>query len=559
MATVSEVITDLGRKLGRFATGKAPAGEDALVQFAGLAWGFVSAAYEQTESQRGEVQKLRDFYNGEQILGTGLNAGQYYIPEWPDETDDDIETRATRMDALAWNRVRDGIHTHADALYAWGRERAISREIRWPEGTTISEADQKWLDEFFRERFWRLNSYHHFMWDLWKTVGSERSALVMGMWLDAKARRLKRFPAGVSREGMKDRGVVWLSVLDNLQSIALPDATQDRELGAVIRWYTDPDDQDPRRVASPASPGDRWTITELITDTLWLRWKGRELVAHQWGFENRYGDVRTMFAWVRNPADIADSEDALAAQILLLEDIYSGWEIKRNHAFPETLYRGYEPPTREENGRRVLLRGPNVAHVASDPSADIIKVGPPSDLSDVGVGHDQIHQMLDEAMGLSEIERGGGQGLGQLRSAPAIGRMQSKSERRRRRKILAAEKGEHDIFSAVRDIAVYHAFGADEREAFADADLIVTFPEDAFTLDPYTIVQKDAAEIAAGLSTREDQVRRRNPELSEKEVEEKVRQIEADLESAQQSKGGEPTPIDRSKAQSNPEPKSEGK
>lgn len=531
MASPIEILSDLGKRLGRLLGLSAPADAgEARNAFANVAWAFVKNAYAQTSERREHIQKLRDFYTGDQIIGTGLNEGDVYVPAWPDESDDDLDARAERMQAIAWNRIRDGIHTHADALYAWGRERAVSRDIRWPEGATVSAEDQKWLDTYFRDRFQQRNGFTQFMWELWAKVGAEQSAVVLGMWMDGKARRLKRFAAGVSVQDMKDRGLVWLETLDSLQVIALPHPDTPRELGAIIRWYSDPTEQS--AIASTPMPGDKDTITELITDTFWLRWKGTEMVPHAWGMENRYGDVRTLFSWIRNPADIADSEDALSAQVLLLEHLYSGWEIKRNHAFPETLYAGYEPPTREVNGRKVLLRGPNIAHSTTEKDAKILKVAPPAGIEDIGIGDAQMHSMIDEAMGLSAIERG--ENMGQLRSAPGIGRMQSKSERRRRRKILAAEKGEHDLFEMVRDQTVFHAISVDVnvREAFLDAQIIVTYPEDAFTLDPFTMAQKDQVEVTAGLTELRDQVKKRNPGLSDAEIEEKLKRIQKEQKTA---------------------------
>lgn len=541
MATLIETTLDLAKRLGRMVTGARPESDEALKAFADVAWKFVKNAYVETAEQRTETQKLRDFYNGDQITGTGLNEAETYVPVWPDETDEDLETRTERMQAIAWNRIRDGVFTHADALYAL----AVSREIRWADGAAISDGDKKWLDSYFRDRVQARNRYGQFMWDLWCMVGSERQAVVMGMWLDGTKRRLKRFPAGATREEMKDKGLVWLEALDNLQVIALPDSTQPRELGAVIRWYADP--QSTEAETTVAQPGAKNTITELITDTLWLRWRGTKLEPHMWGFENRYGDVRALFAWVRNPGQIADSEDALAAQVLLLEHLYGAWEIKRNHAFPETLYSGYEPPTREENGRKILLRGPNVAHVSPDPQAKITKVGPPAGLEDIGVADTQMHAMIDEAMGVSAIERG--EGLGQLRSAPAVGRVMGKSERRRHRKMVAAEAGENDLFSMIRDMTVFHTFDEEDRDAFLGSELIVTYPEDAFTLDAYSMAQKDLVEVTGGFSEIKDQVKKRHPNLSDEEIDAKVATIQKEMK-ARETRGTDQNPTSKSRSQS---------
>lgn len=542
---ISEIAGDLAKRLGQLLKGSTPSSEEAGRQFADVAWSFVKDAHQKTSGQRSEIQKLRDFYSGDQIIGTGLNNGQVYVPKWPDESEDELTTRTERMEAIAWNRIRDGVQTHADALYAWGKDRAIIREVKFPEGSEVSEADQKWFADYFR-KVQKKNGYKIFMWDLWCLVGSERSAVVMSMWLDGARRRARRFPAGASREDLKENGFVSLEILDNLQVIAIPSSVQTRELGAIIRWYFDPK-EDTAGSNPSTQPGQKDVVTEFITDTMWLRWRGTTIEPHTWGTENRYGDVRALFSWVRNPGDIADSEDALSGQVLLLEHLYSAWEIKRNHAFPETLYAGYDPPTREENGRKILLRGPNVAHSSPDKDSKILKVGPPAGLEDIGVADAQMHAMLDEALGVSAIERG--EGLGQLRSAPAVGRVMGKSERRRHRKIIGAERGETQIFEMVRDSTVYHAFGQDHLESFEDAELIVTYPEDAFTLDPYSMSQKDLTDMTAGVVELRDQVKKRNPDLSDEEIDAKVATIKKEVKDREQ-RGTDQSPTGRSRSQS---------
>jgi len=516
----------------------------------------IDEAYQSYAEHRGEIQKLRDFYNGDQIQGTGLNDGDYYIPDWPDENSDDKDTRARRMQDLAWNRVREGVLTHADALYASGVGVSVHRRIEWDEGATTSSDDREWLEGYFTNRFWRLNEISQFMWDTWKTVGAERSAVVMNLWLDAKARRLQPFSGeDTQRQVHQDRGSVWLERLDNLQVIPIPHPVTPRELGGVIRWYKRAtNDGLPVFTEHECYPGERGTVTELITDDLWLRWHGSKLDHHAWGTKNRYGDVRTLFTWFRNPSDIADSDDAAAAQLLLLENTYTNAEISRSHAFPETVYVAFEPPMREDSsGRQVLEKGPNVAYVAQDPNAKILKVAAPAGLSEVGLNDSRIHTMLDEALGLSQVDRNQAGGLGQLRSAPALGRLQGRSERRRRRKILAADKAERDLFKSVRDMTVYHCYPEEGREAFFDSRVIVTWPPEGFGVDTYTEAQKDQIETQAGLETRTEQLRKRHPEASEVELSEMADQIEKELEAKKEEVERKPDPNATLRSNAQPE------
>ena len=505
----------------------------------------VDEAYQNYADHREEIQKLRDFYNGDQIQGTGLNDGDYYIPSWPDEDSDEKKTRADRMQDLAWNRVRDGVLTHADALYASGVGVSVHRRIEWESWAKLPDVDRKWLEDYFVYRFWRLNEVSQFMWDTWRVVGAERSAVVMNLWLDAKTRRLRQFRGTDNdRQTQKDRGSVWLERLDNLQVIPIPHPTTPRELGGVIRWYRKAVDYDlPSFAEHECYPGSRGTITELITDDLWYRWNGNKLERHSWGTTNKYGDVRTLFTWLRNPSDIADSDDATAAQLLLLENTYTNAEISRSHAFPETVYVAFEPPMREDSsGKQILEKGPNVAYVAQDPQAKILKVAAPAGLGEVGLNDSRIHTMLDEALGLSQVDRNQAGGLGQLRSAPALGQLQGRSERRRRRKILAADKGERDLFQSVRDMTIYHCYPEANRGAFSDSRIVVTWPSDGFGTDTYTEAQKDQIESQAGLETRKEQLRKRHPEASETELDEMAEEIKEELEEGQEEVGREPDP-----------------
>lgn len=540
---ITETLADLGRRMVALLGGSAPKQDDASQVLQ-----FINQAYLGTAEERVRIQKLRDFFNGDQVRGTGLNNGTYYIPTWPNESDDDKSTRADRMELLAWNRIRDGVMTHADALYAWGRGRAVHRRIQFDKEAEVSGADQKWLETYFNDRVWRVNGYAQWLWQLWTTVGAESQAVVMTRWMDGTKRRLKMFPSNVSLATMKEKGVVWYDVLDNLQVIPLPHPDQPRELGAVIRWYSDPQSANPLGIVSAPYPGQFDAITELVTDNLWLRWRGSSLIEHRWGTENRYGDVRTQFVWVRNPADIADSEDALPMQGMLIEDIDNGQELKRGHAFPETLYRGFEPPTVTIAGKKTLVRGPNVAYQSDDPDADIIKRGPPANVGDFGISQGDVHQALDEALGLSQAERDGG-GLGQIRSAPGISKTQARSERRRRRKIMAAEKAEQDLFMAALDMTAFHAFAPEDRADLQACRLIVTFPEDAFTLEPYTEAQKDQVELQAGMVSREAMVRKRNPEFTEEQVADEVRRIEEQMEREAEAKKPDPGSSQKSLAQ----------
>jgi hypothetical protein len=519
----------------------------------------VDEAFQSYADHREEIQKLRDFYNGDQIEGTGLNSGNKYIPDWPDEDSDDKDTRAERMEDLAWNRIRDGVLTHADALYASGVGVSVHRRIEWEEWAELSDENKKWLEDYFVHRFWRKNEVAHFMWDTWRVAGAERGSVVMNLWMNSRARRLRRFSkTDIQRELHRERGCVWMERLDNLQVIPIPHPTTPRELGAVIRWYKKPiNDNLPSFTEADCFPGERETITEFITDDLWFRWRGSKLEQHDWGTTNKYGDVRTLFTWFRNAADIADSEDATAAQLLLLENTYTNAEISRSHAFPETLYVAFEPPMREDSsGKQVLEKGPNVAYVAQDPNAKILKVAAPAELGDVGLNDSRIHTMLDEALGLSQVERsqaGGGGGLGQLRSAPALGRLQGRSERRRRRKILAADKAERDLFRSVRDMTIYHCFPEEEREPFIDSRVVVTWPPEGFGVDTYTEAQKDQIETTAGLETRREQLRKRHPEASEAELDEMETKIEKDLEAANKQPERQPDPNATLRSNTQPE------
>lgn len=547
MATLVETLTDVGRRLAAVLREPSVKEPDPNT-VSGAVFSFVNQAYTSTAEDRERIQKLRDFFNGDQVRGTGVNDGVYYIPDWPGEDEEDKTVRADRMEELTWNRIRDGVLTHADALYAWGRGRSVHRRIEWGEETEADQADRDWLEDYFSKRVWKKNNYAQWMWGLWATVGAESRALVLHSWLDGSRKRLDKFESGVSRQKMKDNGVVWSEVLDNLQCIAIPHARQPRELGAVVRWYADPDAGNVMGGAIAPAPGQNDTITELVTDSLWFRFRGRELIPHSWGTENRYGDVRTLFSLIRNPADIADSEDGLSMQVMLLEDIYNGAEIKRNHAFPEILYVGYEPPYRIVDGKKTLMRGPTIAHIAPDKGADIKKVGPPANISDIGISQGDIHQALDESMGLSVIERSS-EGLGQIRSAPGIGRMQAKSERRRRRKMIHAENSERELFEAIRDMTLYHAFPQEDREAMRDCEIIVQFPDDAFTSDPYTAAQTDQIEVTAGLESRAEKVRARHPEMTEDQVQARVTEIEAEMEKAAQARKPDPSAQGRSLAQ----------
>jgi hypothetical protein len=343
--------------------------------------------------------------------------------------------------------------------------------------------------------------------------------------------------------------------MDPLHYVALPHPDQTSTLGAVIRWYIDPDYPFGTQISSHMvpTPGQDNTITELITDNLWLRWKGRVPSPHQWGFENRYGDVRTLFVLAKNPGGVADSEDALKAQTQLNEHLYSGSEIKRQHAFPETLYRGYEPPMREDaNGNKVLDRGPNVAHVATDASADIVKASPKTGLQDIGLAEASIHQMLDDSLGISQFDRGETEGMGQMRSAPAIARMQARSERRRRRKIMYAHEWEQEFFRSFVDMTLYHAYPPEDRTMFADLRLRVTWPDDAFMMDPSTEAMKDALEVQAGIDTRESKLRKRHPDASEDQIESLMSEIEETFDSegaTSQDVNANPTPVEQSNLQ----------
>ncbi len=492
----------------------------------------VRKVIDDTAEDRADIQKLRDYYDGYQIRGRGLRKGHKYISLWPGEDESDLDVRADRMEQLSWNRIRDGVNTHADALYAWGKGRAISRDIVWDDAEVSSEEDRAWWEEFYRTRFLELNSFPRLAWEIWNKAGSERHCLSMLRWMDGSNRRLNRFDSqSLTRTAHRDRGVVWIEVLDPLHYVALPHPDQTSTLGAVIRWYLDPEYDWGRQISGNLvpSPGHENTITELITDQLWIRWRGRVPSPHQWGFANRYGDVRTLFVLARNPGMIADSEDAIRAQTTLNEHLYSGSEIKRQHAFPETLYRGYEPPMREDaHGNKVLDRGPNVAHVAADASADIVKAAPRTGLQDLGIAESSIHQMLDDALGISQFDRGETEGMGQMRSAPAIARMQARSERRRRRKIMYAHEWEQHMFRSFVDMTLYHAFAQSDRNAYRDLKVRITWPDDAFMMDPSTEAMKDALEIQSGMDTRENKLRKRHPDASDEQIDTMLADIEAD-------------------------------
>lgn len=547
METQTQGLLDSAKKFFGWFGGMQP---DPAPSRAAEVWRTIDEAISNTATYREEIQKLRDFFNGDQITGTGLNASTDYIPDWPDETEDEKETRAERMDALAWNRIRDGVMTHADALYASGKGHSIRRDVVWDEDP--DESTKAMVEDFFRRRVWRPNRMTKFMWEVWSRAGSERHAIVMPLWRDGRGRRLSSFPEGMVDKGVhKEWGVVWYEMLDNLTCVPLPDPETPRELGALIHWYLDPEQGNPLISTSVAQPGNRETITELITDKLWFRFRGTDLIQHKWGYENRYGDVRDLAVWVRNPGDVSDSEDAIAGQVLLLEHIYNSTEIHRGHAFPETLYRGYDPPmTTNADGEEVLRRGPNVAHQALDPHADIIKVGPPANLSDVGLAEATIHQMLDDALAISGSERGTGSQLGQLRSAPSISKLTAKSERRRRRKVLWAMEAEENLFRSALRIFSYHSFPPEQRHAFDGCRLDVHFPEDAFGMDTYTEAQRETLAIQAGNETLEDQIRSKNPEASEEEIAAKVEDAKKEIEAKKPKPAStNPSAADKSKAQ----------
>lgn len=516
----------------------------------------VRKVIDDTADDRRQVQELRDFFDGNQVRGTGLMKGHKYISLWPGEDATDLETRADRMEQLSWNRVRDGVNTHADALYAWGKGRAISRDMIWDDTDLVPEEDQIWWEEYYRKKFIEKNNFSRLCWEVWSKVGAERGCLSMLRWMDGSKRRLGRFSEmDLTRSAHRDRGVVWVEILDPLHYIALPHPDQTSTLGAVIRWYIDPEYPFGNQISSNMvpQPGHDNTITELVTDNLWIRWKGRTPSPHQWGFENRYGDVRTLFVLASNPGGVADSEDAIKAQTQLNEHLYSGSEIKRQHAFPETLYRGYEPPMREDsNGNKILDRGPNVAHVAADASADIIKASPSTGLQDIGLAEGSIHQMLDDSLGISQFDRGETEGMGQMRSAPAIARMQARSERRRRRKIMYAHEWEIEFFRSFVDMTLYHAFSEDERSSYDDLTLRVTWPDDAFMMDPASEAMKDALEVQAGIDTRESKLRKRHPDASDEQLDDMMMDIEQSIDSStnmDQDIKANPSPTEQSNLQ----------
>ena len=138
-----------------------------------------------------------------------------------------------------------------------------------------------------------------------------------------------------------------------------------------------------------------------------------------------------------------------------------------------------------------------------------------------------IHQMLDDALGISQFDRGETEGMGQMRSAPAIARMQARSERRRRRKIMYAHEWEQDVFRSFLEMTLYHAFAEPDRGAYRDLGLRVTWPDDAFMMDPSTEAMKDALEIQAGMDTRENKLRKRHPDASDEQLDAMLDDIEA--------------------------------
>lgn len=544
MADITETALNLSKQMSQKLGSLSPS------EAAGAAMVSIKEVVDEFKDHFSEVQKLRDFFDGNQITGTGLNSNVVYVPQWPDETEDELETRTGRMKDILWNRTGDGILTHVDALYTVGHGRVVQRNIDWTKAESggINEKGRKVVEEWY-ERFLPENEFTTFAWNVWAMIGSEKWALVMLRWMDMGERRLGPFPADADRSRHQEDGVIKLDLLDNLLTIPLPHPDFPDELGAVIRWWLDPDASPITSALQVPRPGDPDTITELVTDTLWLRFKGNEIQDHAWNGENRYGDVRRVFVWGRNPLNRADSEDGLQAQTMLNEALYTGWEVRRQHGFPETLYSGYEPPMRENAaGQKVLARGPNVAHIAEDPQAKIIKASPDVSMTDIGVAESRIHQMLDDAFGISPMDRSDTSGLGQMRSAPAIARIQAKSERRRRRKVLFADLWERDLFRSAMESAVYHMFGAGMVKRFRNVTLDVVFPDDAFVLDPFTESQRDAIDVQAGLATREEKVRKRHPDASDEEIEEMLKQIEAQEQSGDPAKP-DPTPQDRSAAQ----------
>lgn len=548
MAQITETLVTLGQRLSGLLSGRMAVDPSDTSRI----FRFVDDAYQYTADDRTETQKLRDFFEGDQIRGTGLNDGTVYIPDWIDEDDTDKDTRADRMEALTYNRVRDGVLAHADALYAWGRERAVNRRIEWDEDAEASEEQRTQLDRYF-QRAWRDNRIAKFMWEVWRTAGTEKLAVVMLDWVDTSSRRYRKFPAGTPRSRMQRYGIPWLELCDNLQTIVLPHDTQARTPGAVIRWYTE--SRDDTIVLENPYPGERNTITELVTDDLWIRWRGRKQEDTEWGTANRYGDVRSIFVVAENPGMISDAEDGVNPQTMLNEWLYNMWQVFQSHGFPDVLYRGFTPQMEEvAGGLPRIVRGPHIAHVAPDsPQADIIKRGAPDGV-DLDGEQKIIHGILDEALGLSFTERSSGGDFGQLRSAPAIARTQARSERRRRRKLIWALDFEEELFESMRDVATYHWFGSrDDREVFRASRLVVTYPEDAFTLDAYTEAQRDAVETQEGFVSRRDQIRKRNPSMSESEIAALEAEIEEDLQTTAGNGASSPGPnaTERANAQMN--------
>ena len=116
--------------------------------------------------------------------------------------------------------------------------------------------------------------------------------------------------------------------------------------------------------------------------------------------------------------------------------------------------------------------------------------------------------------------------MGQMRSAPAIARMQARSERRRRRKIMYAHEWEQEMFRSFVDMTLYHAFAESDRPQYRDLSIRVTWPDDAFMMDPSTEAMKDALEIQAGMDTRENKLRKRHPDASDEQIDNMLTDIE---------------------------------
>ncbi len=173
----------------------------------------------------------------------------------------------------------------------------------------------------------------------------------------------------------------------------------------------------------------------------------------------------------------------------------------------------------------------------------------PTSIDEVGTSEDRIHSMIDEALGVSITDRSSGGDLGQLRSGPGISKLLGKSERRRRRKILSAAKFEKDLFVSMANVADFHAFGGQHEQAIIAARIDVVFPDDGFTLDPYTESQKDQIELEAGTKSREELVRAKHPSLTDEEIQAIIKDIEAGIEVGGNGKKPDPNAISRSIAQ----------